>query len=91
VLKTVRIGILGCGHIALTTHIPLLSRHRSVSIAAIADSDPARLDAAARLVPRAASYVDWRKCVANPDLDAVVIAPALRPSRRRRVCRTVGR
>ena len=38
---TLRIGVLGCGAVACTEHLPALRSLRGVVVSAVADPDPA--------------------------------------------------
>lgn len=73
-MNKIRTGILGCGRIALATHIPILRARPDIEIVALADPDEARRNAALAQVPGAMPVSDWRDVVKNPDVDAVVIA-----------------
>jgi predicted dehydrogenase len=43
------------------------------NIVALCDVDETHLDAAAQNYPKAGKYIDWRKCLDQKDIDAVVI------------------
>ena len=66
-----RVGVLGCGRIASSIHLPILAGMREVAVAAIADPDGARRHEALRLVPGARSDADFRESLANGHLDAL--------------------
>jgi predicted dehydrogenase len=68
------IGLAGCGAVAQRAHLPVLSKLSSVRVAALADSEPARLDAARRLAPRAARFDSADALIERGDVAAVVIA-----------------
>ena len=76
---TVRLGVLGCGGIARSAHLPSLARLPIVRIVAVADRDPESLSAARVLAPTARALSDYADVLDMPDVDAVVIAlpPAL--------------
>ncbi len=78
-MKPVRVGLLGCGNVALRVHVPTLRRLSGVQVAAVADVDPANQDRVARLVPTAKRFHDYRDLLRNSATDAVVIClpPAL--------------
>jgi predicted dehydrogenase len=76
---SIRIGLLGCGSIARSAHLPSLARIPGATVTAIADGNPANLSAAASLAPSARQVDDYAAVLEMPDVDAVVIAlpPAL--------------
>jgi predicted dehydrogenase len=53
---------------------PRLREPRHVEIAAVCDADRAKIAAARRWTPQAATYDDFRELLADPSLDAVIIA-----------------
>lgn len=73
-LSKLRIGIVGCGHVARTVHVPLLERHPLVELTAVADSDDRAIAACAGIAPRARRFGDYRELLASRMTDAVVIA-----------------
>ena len=76
---TVRVGILGCGNIARSAHLPSLGRIADANVVAIADHDAANLTAAQSLVRAARAVRDSADVLAMSDVDAVIVAlpPAL--------------
>jgi predicted dehydrogenase len=68
----IRIGVAGCGAIARQVHLRLLQRRRDARVTAVADVDPAQLDAACRIVPRARPHPDLASLLAD-EVDAVVV------------------
>ena len=73
-MKKIRMGILGCGRIVQSTHLPILHRRDDVQIVALAEPIEAIRGAALRQVPGAHGSADWREVVQNRDVDAVLIA-----------------
>ena len=72
-----RIGIIGFGRIAETSHLPaLIELSDLVEIVAIADSSDVRRTVARKLtgLPAGKLYADYRNMLANERLDAVDIA-----------------
>jgi predicted dehydrogenase len=64
-LNVALIGVWGRG----------LAHHKAISsenVAALCDVDESRLAEVAKKFPKARHYVDWRKCLEQKDLDAVV-------------------
>jgi len=72
-VQLVRVGAIGCGSIARTVHLPVLTRTAGVAITALADPDPASLAAAGRLAPNAARCSDADELLARDDVDAVLV------------------
>src|SRR5512133_4328347 len=70
----VRIGVLGCGSIARSAHLRSLAGSTGAEVLAIADADAANLAAARRLAPDAKRVTHYADVLAEPDVDAVVIA-----------------
>ena len=68
-----RVGLLGCGRIAQSVHVNVLTRLPRVSLVAIADADSERLETIGRHVPAARAFVDYRELIQSADVDAVVV------------------
>ena len=66
-----RFGLVGLGEIAQRAHLPALARHPATTLAAVADLDPGRL---AEAPPGVRATTDVESLLADPELDAVVIA-----------------
>jgi predicted dehydrogenase len=81
-MATQRIGVIGCGTLARSAHIPILSKMKGVRVVALADRNPDALALAAKLVPDAMSFTDEGKIIAGHAVDAVVIAapPSAQPA-----------
>lgn len=73
-LTLLRIGILGCGRIVRLAHLRVLQSAAGVRVTAIADADAASREFAARQAPEARILPDIDALLAEPELDAVVIA-----------------
>ncbi len=71
--KRLRIGIIGCGRIAESKHIPSLLRTGRVDLTAFCDILPERAEMAARKygTPGAIATTDYREMLCDPNLDAV--------------------
>jgi len=69
-----RTALLGFGHVAEHGHLPAWRERSEFTIVAVADPDPARRDAARRLVPDAQVYDDPEQALAAERLDVVAIA-----------------
>ncbi len=73
-MPKVRIGILGCGRIVQTVHLPMLCARADVDVVAIAEPSGDLRAAAAALVPGASALADWREVLPMAGVDAIVIA-----------------
>jgi predicted dehydrogenase len=73
-MTSVGIGVIGTGWWATQFHIPSVLANPDASLRALADRDSDRLDAASVRYSQAASYNDHKSLLADPSVDAVVIA-----------------
>lgn len=78
-MKTLSIGLIGCGRIAQRMHLNVLCALPGTRVVALADPDPAQREAAARLAPGATLFDSYEALLAESDAEAIVIAtpPAL--------------
>src|SRR5205807_7686625 len=72
-MSTVRLGLVGCGEVAREVHLPVLARVPEVDVGALADLDPASVEAAGSLAPRAARHTDAGALVADTGVEAVAV------------------
>ena len=70
----VRFGVVGCGQIALSIHLKILSNLPGVRVTALAEADEARRERALALAPDANAFADYRDVLGRDDVDAVVLA-----------------
>jgi predicted dehydrogenase len=72
-MKECRIGVIGIGDIANTTHLPVLSSFPDVEIPAVCDLIPERLEKVKQAygVPR--GYISYSEMLRNEKLDAVYV------------------
>src|SRR5215216_6323207 len=73
IMKELRFGVIGCGGIAQMMHIPHLTEHEQFKLVALADLDPAVLQAVGDRYNVAGRYTNWRELLARDDIDAVGI------------------
>src|SRR5690242_21069499 len=72
--RRLRIGVLGCGPIAQAAHFESCTKARNARLWAICDvADDLRERMAATHAPER-SYADYDAMLADPDLEAVVVA-----------------
>ena len=72
-MDTVRIGVVGLGNMG-TYHCNYLDSLQGAKLAAICESDPKKLAAAAEKFPNAAKFEHWRDMIGSKAIDAVLIA-----------------
>lgn len=68
-----RVGVVGCGQIAENVHIPVLDGLRGVSVVALCDVEPARIERVRSRASDAVAFTDHRRMLEEVELDAVVI------------------
>ena len=74
-MEQIQVGIIGMGSIARSRHLAALRAHADrVAIRAICDPDPGALECGRAAVPEADAYRDARVLLAEPAIDAVLLA-----------------
>ncbi len=74
--RRLRIGVLGCGQIAQAAHFESCRKARNADLYAICDRAPDLLGRMAAVHQPAVAYDDFGAMLADPDLDAVIVAVA---------------
>src|SRR3954447_26833937 len=72
-MRTIRLGIVGCGEVGRHVHLPVLARVAQVDVVAVADPDPARLASAGEVVREAGRYADADALMGDPGVEAVAV------------------
>ena len=72
-MTPLKIGLVGCGQIALSVHINILRSLREVELVALAEADPTRREEASRRAPAAAAFADYQELLEKREVEAVVI------------------
>ena len=72
--ERIGVGIVGAGGIARARHVPGFRALAGVDLVGLANRTPASSAAAAAELAIPRTYGDWRALLADPDVDAVVIA-----------------
>jgi len=72
--RRVRVGVLGCGPIAQAAHFESCTKARNVDLHAICDVAPDLLERMAWTHKPARTYSDYDAMLADPELDAVIVA-----------------
>jgi myo-inositol 2-dehydrogenase/D-chiro-inositol 1-dehydrogenase len=68
-----RVGLIGCGSIAQSVHLKILTRLPNVELIGIAEVDSERLKVALARASRAVPFTDYRELLDMPKLEGVVI------------------
>ncbi len=72
-MPALRIGLMGCGQIALSTHLPVLAHLPDVQLVALAETDSGCLKKASGFAPKALTFDHYEKLLQLEEMDAVVI------------------
>jgi predicted dehydrogenase len=72
-MSLLRVGLAGCGRIALSVHLKIVLDLPGVELAALAEIDAVRRAKAHAVAPRAAVFSDFQEMLAMPELGAVII------------------
>ncbi len=72
-MKALKVGLIGCGRIAMQAHLRNLARMPDVDLVAFADTDAARLREAARLAPGALAFNSYEELLDKTDVRGVII------------------
>lgn len=71
----ISVGLIGCGEVAESGHLPTILQSDRFRLAAVCDVDPARADLFSKRAGGVPQYGDWRELLAcEQNLDAVVLA-----------------
>jgi len=73
---TLRVGVLGAGPIAQAAHLEACRRGRNIELAAICDLAEDLLERVAAIHLPRTTYTDYAAMLADPEIDAVVVAVA---------------
>lgn len=74
VKSRIRVGLIGCGWISQLAHIPNLKSNPLAEVVALSDPKDVPRAWAMRVFPRATAYANAHDLIADPEVDAVVIA-----------------
>lgn len=70
----IRFGVIGCGDIAITAHLPALARNARAKIASLSTRQEDRLEALRKEYDVPFVTTDYRELLVNEDVDAVIVA-----------------
>ncbi len=71
--RAIKIGIIGCGHVTESWHLPQLLNIRNAKVMAIADIDSEQLKRVADRFYIKHRYTNYRNLLENPDVEAVAV------------------
>src|SRR5215212_4194438 len=73
---SMRIGLIGCGNVGVSAHIPAVQANEGMTIVGAADPTPERLQTAAAAAGLGPDnlHADWRELLARDDVEAVIVA-----------------
>ncbi|GAA6025563.1 hypothetical protein JCM8202_001243 [Rhodotorula sphaerocarpa] len=75
--KVLQVGVVGCGEVAQTTHLPTLQLLSAwFRVAAVCDLSPTLVDHCARKFSVERTYSDYRQLCADPAIDVVLVLAA---------------
>ncbi len=72
-MKEIGVGVVGCGFVGRSAHVPALGGIEGVKVAALADPDAKRRNSADKYSP-GAKYEDYADMMKDPNVDAVIVA-----------------
>ena len=75
--KRIRIGLIGCGKVAVNKHLPALQSLREAEVVAAADVDSERLDHVTHAFQIEKRFVDYADLLQDPAVEAVGICVPL--------------
>lgn len=75
--KRIQIGIIGCGKVAATRHLPALKSLKEAKVIALSDNDENRLNYVAKQFQIAKRYVDYRHLLHDSAIEAVGVCVPL--------------
>jgi len=75
-LKKVKVGVVGCGVVAIAYYLPYLMKLETVELVAVCDRFESRTQACMRLFGAKEQYLDYSEMLRSADIDAVFILTA---------------
>ena len=73
-MSKLKIGLVGCGLVALSVHLKNLPRIGTVELVAVADQDLKRRERASQLAPQAQMFEDYQSLLDLDAVEAVIIS-----------------
>lgn len=72
-MSTLKVGLVGCGKVAQSVHLKILTRLPTVELIAIAEPDPGRRELAKRQAPKVIAFDNYQDLLERQDINAVII------------------
>lgn len=72
-MSKVTIGVIGCGNIANSAHIPAYLKNENVTIKYFCDIIPERAAAAVEKYGCGTAVTDYRKVLSDPEVEAISV------------------
>jgi predicted dehydrogenase len=72
-MSALRVGLIGCGRIAQSVHLKILTRLPDVELVALAEPDAHLREQARRRAPSAAAFSDYSELLERSEAEAVII------------------
>lgn len=69
----VKLGVIGCGGVTVTRHLPALARSKRIRVKALCDVDESRLKSTAARFGIAVTYSSAEELIHSPEIDAVAV------------------
>ena len=78
-IKSVKVGVIGCGFIAQTAHLPALLKSKSARVVAVCDRNEELAKKVANDFGVKGYYIDFSKMLKEEQLDMVDICTPIQP------------
>lgn len=75
--KSLKVGLIGCGKVAVNRHLPTLKSLKEAEVVAVADIDAECLNSVADKFQIEKRYIDYRALLQDPSVEAVVVCTPL--------------
>ncbi len=73
-MKTVGVGVIGCGFVGYGAHVPALAAIEGARLVAVADRDATRRGKVTKKFPVKTAYEDHAELLKDPEVQAVVVS-----------------
>lgn len=75
--KSLKVGLIGCGKVAVNRHLPTLKSLKEAEVVAVADIDAECLNSVADKFQIEKRYIDYNALLQDPTVEAVVVCTPL--------------
>ena len=69
----IRFGLIGCGRVTETRHLPALQPLEGAEVVALSDISPTRLKEVADVFHIKGRHIDYQQLLSDPSIDAVAV------------------